>query len=198
MESTHSSSASSRRLAKVITSFCLLALLGTVAQISAQDADTRIESISRLYKQVHEQITASEKEKPYSAIFRDELVLNKNDNTWPVVGIYQSVIQSFYTFAEEEPYPNRLLQITVSTKRSDRREYAEYLFNPAGQLVFCFEKNSGEPTVEVRYYFANGRAIRITKDQKTLQISSEQLKAAQDSMKEGLKLKRLFTLGQSG
>jgi hypothetical protein len=183
----------------MIIAFCLLTFLGTVAQVCAQGIDKRIEDIRRLYKQVNEQITASAKETPFSSIFCDELVLNRNENTWPVVGIFKSVVKSYYTFSHEEgePYPNKLLQVTVSTKRSNRKEYAEYLFNSSGQLVFCFVKNDEEPAIESRYYFANGRAIRITRDQKTVQISGAELKEAQDAMKEGLKLKRIFTLGQS-
>jgi hypothetical protein len=205
METTHSGdskshgSAPARRLWTVITICCVLTFVGNVAVVRAQESDKRIEETRRLYKQVNEQIATSEKEKPYSGIFCDELVLNRNDNPWPAVGIYKSVVKAFYTFSHEEgePYPNRLLQITVSTKRSARSEYAEYLFNPAGQLVFCFEKNDGDPTAELRYYFANGRAIRITRDQKTIQLSNAELRAAQDAMKEGLKFKRIFLLGQS-
>jgi hypothetical protein len=205
MESTHSGNRTRRSsaagaLAKLFTCFCALAFLGSIAQVRAQESDKRIEEIKRLYKQINQQITASEREKPYSAIFCDELVLNRNENPWPAVGIYRSVIQAYYTFLHEEgePYPNRLLQITVSTKRSDRGEYAEYLFNPAGQLVFCFEKKGVDPTVELRYYFANGRAIRITRDQKSIAVSAgAESRAAREVMKEGLKLKRIFTLGRT-
>ena len=204
MESTHSGNgpgglAGTCRSWTAITCLCVLTILGNAAQVCAQGSDKRIEEIRRLYKQVNEQIAASEKEKPYSAIFCDELILNVNENPWPAVGIYRSVIKSYYTFShqEGEPYPNRLLQITVSTKRSDRNEYSEYLFSRAGQLVFCFERNVGDPTVELRYYFANGRAIRITRDQNTVEISTIELKGAQEAIKEGLKLKRIFTLGQT-
>jgi hypothetical protein len=187
-------------LARVITCLCVLAFVGSMVQVCAQDPDRRVEAIRTLYRQVNEQIVASEKETPYSSIFCDELVLNKNENTWPVVGIFTSVIKAHYTFSHEEgePYPNRLLRISVSTKRSNRKEYAEYLFNPAGQLVFCFEKNDEDPAVELRYYFANGLAIRITRDQKSIPVSAApEMNAAREVIKEGLRLKSIFRLGQS-
>lgn len=181
-----------------VTSFCLIVVLGAISHASAQQSDRRIEEIRRLYKEVTEQIATAEQEKPYSTIFCDELVRNINENPWPAIGIFKSVTKAYYTFSrrEGEPYPNKLLQITVTTQRSDRQEYAEYLFNSAGQLVFSFQKQGEGPSVETRYYFGNGRPIRLSRDQKTLKIpTANDLKAAQHVMIEGLRLKGLFVLG---
>lgn len=176
----------------------LLLLPGNVVQSHAQHPDKNVDEIRRLYREVNEQIAAAEKEKPYSSIFCDELVRNVNENPWPAVGIFKSVTKAYYTFSrrEGEPYPNKLLQITVTTQRSDRSEYAEYLFNSAGELVFSFEKQDGDPTVEVRHYFANGRPIRIGRNQKTLRVpNSNEVKAGRAIMTEGLRLKKMFVLG---
>lgn len=189
---------SNQRALRTTITFCLVAFLGNAISAHAQNSDKQIEEIKRLYKAVNEQIAAAEKEKPYSSIFCDELVRNVNENPWPAVGIFKSVTKAYYTFSrrEGEPYPNKLLQITVTTQRSDRSEYAEYLFNSAGELVFSFEKQAGDPTVEVRHYFANGRPIRIVRDQKTLRVpNSNDLKAGRAIMTEGLRLKRMFVLG---
>jgi hypothetical protein len=177
---------------------CLWVLLGNVIQGQAQRPDNNIEEIRRLYKEVNQQIAAAENEKPYSTIFCDELTRNVNENPWPAIGIFKSVAKAYYTFSrrEGEPYPNKLLQISVTTQRSDRQEYAEYLFNSAGQLVFCFERQGEDPAVETRYYFANNRPISFTRDQKTLRApTGNDLKAARQAMAEGLRLKGQFVLG---
>ncbi|HXD33199.1 MAG TPA: hypothetical protein VN643_18900 [Pyrinomonadaceae bacterium] len=182
----------------VNTAICIILGFGAISHAGAQQADKRIDEIRRLYKEVTEQISTAEKEKPYSTIFCDELVRNVNENPWPAVGIFKSVTKAHYTFSrrEGEPYPNKLLQITVATQRSDRHEYAEYLFNASGQLVFALEKPDDDPNNESRYYFANGRPIRIIRDQKILKVpNGADLKSAQEALAEGLRLRRLFVLG---
>lgn len=191
-------SVSNQRALRIVITFCLVAFLGNAISAHAQNSDKQIEAIRRLYQAVNEQIAAAEKEKPYSSIFCDELVRNVNENPWPAVGIFKSVTKAYYTFSrrEGEPYPNQLLQITVTTQRSDRSEYVEYLFNSTGQLVFCLEKADGDQGIDVRYYFADGRAIRMIKGEKTLTISSsKELKDSQKVLREGLRLKNVFMLG---
>ena len=140
----------------------VLFLLASSLQIAAQQDDKRIEAIRRLSMQVNEQIEESERVEEGTGIYCNELIVNKGDKSWPAVGIYRTVIKFYYTFGDREknPYPNRLLKITVTTNRSDRQEYAEYLFNPAGQLIFHYEKGSDKTDSERRYYFASERLIR--------------------------------------
>jgi hypothetical protein len=121
----------------------LIICLLSAFQVSAQPDDKRIEAIKRISRQVNEQIAESERVEEGTGVYCNELVVNKRDKPWPAVGIYHRVIRFYYTFGDREknPYPDRLLKITVTTKRSDKHEYAEYLFNPAGQLIFYYEKD---------------------------------------------------------
>ena len=173
----------------------LVILLGSVLQVSAQ-GDKRIEEIRRLDRQVNEQIAESERVEEGTGVYCNELVVNKRDKPWPAVGIYQTVFKFYYTYGDREknPYSNRLLKITVTTRRSARQEYAEYLFNPAGQLIFYFEKkDQDDAPVERRYYFFSEKLIRRTTGQRVVPINSrEALEAARLTLSEKKKLVDVF------
>ena len=174
----------------------LVILLGSVIPVLAQGGDKRIEEIRRLDRQANEQIAESERVEEGTGLYCNELVINKGDKSWPAVGIYRTVFKFYYTFGDREknPYPNRLLKITVTTKRSDRREYAEYLFNPAGQLIFYYEKKDDEGSpAERRYYFANERLIRRMAGQRVVPINSrEALGEARVALNAKKKLMDIF------
>ena len=146
---------------------CLLVALS--CGLGAQ-TDKRIEAIRQTYQQVNQQIAECEANGEYSTTFLSELVVNKNNGPYPAVGIYQSVIKFYYTFGDREknPYPDRLLKITVTTKRSDRTEAAEFLFNPAGQLIFYYEKKESG---ELRDYLAGERPLKIAHGEATAEVS---------------------------
>jgi len=173
----------------------LLVLLAGVLQVPAQ-GDKRIEEIRRLDRQVNEQIAESERVEEGTGVYCNELVVNKRDKPWPAVGIYQTVFKFYYTYGDREknPYSNRLLKITVTTRRSARQEYAEYLFNPALQLIFYFEKKDEEDApVERRYYFFSEKLIRRMTGQRVVPINSrEALEAARLTLSEKKKLVDVF------
>lgn len=173
----------------------LIIFAGCVLPVSAQQADTRIEAIRRLSSQINEQIAESERVEESNGIYSNELVVNKGDKSWPAVGIYRTVVKFYYTFGdrEKDPYPNRLLKMTVTTDRSDRHEYAEYLFNPGGQLIFYYEKDGESLPTERRHYFAAGRLIRRMTGQRIVDINSrEALDAVKVAVNEQRRLRQIF------
>ena len=133
----------------------LLFAAGTLAQ-----TDRRIEAISKIRAKIDQDIVASEAEPEQSNIYFTELAVNKNNGSYPAVGVYRPVAKFYYTYGdrEKEPYPNRLLKIVLAIDRSDREEYSEFVFNDAEQLVFYLDKKDD---VERRVYLAAGRAIRF-------------------------------------
>jgi len=170
-------------------------LLGSILQVAAQQGDQRIEEIRRLDRQVNEQIALTERVEEGTGLYCNELVVNKGDKPWPAVGIYRTVLMFYYTFGdrEKDPYPNRLLKITVMTNRSARQESAEYLFNPGGQLIFYFEKGEEDPQAERRYYFASERLIRLMRGQRIVDNNSRPaLRAALAVLKGKKKLVGIF------
>jgi len=143
-----------RRITSAILGLLLFAA-GTLAQ-----TDRRIEAIHTLRAKINRDIAASEAEPEYSNIYLTELAVNKNNGSYPAVGVYRPVVKFYYTYGdrEKEPYPNRLLKIVVAVARSDRQEYSEFVFNESEQMVFYLDKKDG---VERRVYFAAGRAIEF-------------------------------------
>lgn len=147
---------------------------------SAQTPDKRIDDIRKLYAQTNSDIEVAEREAPYSEIYVVEISVNKTGNQYPAVGTYSNASKFFYTFGDREkrPYPDRLLKISVTTKRSAMITSSEFLYNPAGQLVFGYVKTDGEEAGETRMYFANGLLIKLLDGDRDVNV---RLKAAQDT-----------------
>lgn len=131
--------------------------------------DKQIEEIRQIYRETNEKIADSEN----SDIFLNELVVNKNNASYPAVGIYNSTVKFFYTYGDREknPYPHRLMKIAVTTNRSAMTENSEFLFNSAGQLIFYFEKKDNE---ELRVYFSAEKSFRILKGDKPQNINGKE------------------------
>ncbi|HEX5704285.1 MAG TPA: hypothetical protein VFX97_13870 [Pyrinomonadaceae bacterium] len=146
----------------------IFVLLLFAAGASAQSG-RRIQAIDTLRTTIDQDIAKSEAEPEYSNIYLTELAVNKNNGSYPAVGIYRPVVKFYYTYGdrEKEPYPNRLLKIVVAVARSDRQEYSEFVFNESEQMVFYLDKRDD---VERRVYFAAGRPIRFEQDGRVLSL----------------------------
>lgn len=144
----------------------LLCAAGSLAQ-----SDRRIEAINKLRAKIDQDIARSEAEPEYSNIYLTELAVNKNNGSYPAVGVYRPVVKFYYTYGdrEKEPYPNRLIKIVVAVARSDRHEHSEFVFNESEQMVFFLDKKD---SVERRMYFAAGRPIRFEQDRRVLSLRS--------------------------
>ena len=175
-----------RRITTAILVLLLFAI-GTFAQ-----SDRRIEEINKLRTKIDQDIARSDAEPEYSNIYLTELAVNKNNGSYPAVGVYRPVVKFYYTYGdrEKEPYPNRLLKIVVAVDRSDRQEYSEFVFNESEQMIFYLDKKDD---VERRVYFAAGRAIRFEKDGRVLSLKSRSQTAIVAAVvKENVKLVAIF------
>ena len=174
---------------RIITATLALLLFaaGTFAQ-----PDRRIEAINKLRAKIDQDIAASEAEPEYSNIYLTELAVNKNNGSYPAVGVYRPVAKFYYTYGdrEKEPYPNRLLKIVVAVSRSDAHEYSECVFNESEQVVFYLDKKDN---VERRVYFAAGRAIRFEQDGRVLSLRTQSGRTIVAAiMKDHVKLVAIF------
>jgi hypothetical protein len=166
--------------------------MGCVEKCRAQ-TDRRIEQIKQRYEQVNAQIAESETSDG-SELYLNELIVNKNGRSWPAVGTYEIVYKFYYGFGdrEKDPYPNTLVKVTVSTSRSGDRVYAEYLFNPAGQVIFYYEKDRLQ--IEHRHYYQSEKLIRLTREQQAIAINSRKaLLATKAAFTDKKRLLSLFT-----
>lgn len=161
----------------ILSALLLLAIVICAAgRTEAQAGDKSIGEIRRIYRETNERIEAAAKNFPESSIFLTELIVNKGGTMYPAVGIFRSTVKFYFTFGdrEENPYPNRLLKITVLANRAARQEWSEYLFDPAGQLIFQYEKKGEGREDERRYYFASGKLIALTIGQKDADVNSRE------------------------
>ena len=149
------------RIYSAINLFAIILVLS--APVNAQTADKRIDDIRKLYEQSNSDIAVAEKEAPYSEIYVLELSVNKTANAYPAVGTYSNIAKFYYTHGdrEKDPYPNRLLKVSVVTKRAAMITTSEFLYNPAGQLVYGLVRTDGVEQRETSLYFANGALIKL-------------------------------------
>lgn len=172
----------------------LLLLLVPVAGsgFAIAQSNPRIEAIKKACQKIDEDVAKSEQEPEYSTIYTTELAVNKGNGSYPAVGIYRPVVKFHYTYGDREknPYPNRLLKIVVAVDRSARKEYSEYCFNAAEQLIFYLEKKDN---IERRVYFASERPIAFHQDKKPLSLSARsQATIVAMVLKEKLNLLSIF------
>lgn len=149
----------------------VLLFVGCNADLAAGQTTQRIEAIKKIYQKANEVIALSEQSPDASTTFLTELTVNKNLSPYPAVGIYKTVARFYYTFGDREknPYPDRLLKIILSTDRSDRKEFSEFVFDQAGQLVFYFEKKDD---IERRLYLTSERLIRLQEGERSLRLET--------------------------
>lgn len=149
----------------------MLFFSGSAAHVAFGQTAQRVEAIKKIYQKTNEAIALSEQSPDASTTFLTELTVNKNLSPYPAVGIYKTVAKFYYTFGDREvnPYPDRLMKIVLSTDRSDRKEYSEFLFDEAGQLVFYAEKKDD---VERRLYLTSERPIRLQQAELSLPLRS--------------------------
>jgi len=155
----------------------LIFLSSSSTVVSAQD--NAVNRIKRLYEDVGKKIELSEKgieDSQIAGIFCNELVVNRNNHIWPVVGNYEMTYKFYYELAHTEghPYPDRLRKVVMKSSMSARSYLAEYLYDESGALVFYFAKPDEPPIgdepqrVEQRIYFAAGRPIRVINGEKII------------------------------
>lgn len=176
--------------------YTLAVILFLAFSTSAQTADKRIDEIDHLYEQTNEAVRVAEENAPYSEKYVIEIAVNKTGNSYPAVGTYSNVTRFHYTFGdrEKDPYPNRLLKASVVTKRAASITSSDFLYNPAGQLVYGFVRTDGDTQREMRFYFDAGRLIRLMDDGREVSVRSRSvIQTAAAFKRESARLTAIFT-----
>jgi hypothetical protein len=163
----------------VVMKFILAALFAVTshsAHAQTDKASDKVAEIRRLYAEVSEKLKRDAGDEP--ELYRTDLTVSANSKPWAAVGYYRRKIQFWFEITDETR-TQRLVKIHESFSVAARSFTIEYLFAPAGELVFYFiapddpdakEKLGSEPLeyvnqpqIEVRCYYAGGKAIRIVK-----------------------------------
>ena len=121
------------------------------------------------------------------------MVINRNNGSFPAVGVYNSTIKFYYTYGDREinPYPDRLCKIGVETYRAALQENSEYFFDISGKLIFYFEKIDD---IEYRIYFTAAKPFKMLKGEKSVNINGkEEAEKLKTIMGNKLKLAVIFT-----
>ncbi|HLA96669.1 MAG TPA: hypothetical protein VK612_13180 [Pyrinomonadaceae bacterium] len=173
----------------------ILSIIGLIPYASAQTTDKRIDEIKRLYEETNSLVAASEKEGEYTSTYTVELAVNKVGAQYPAVGPFSHIAKFYYTFGDREknPYPDRLMKINVSTRRSAAIVNSEFLYNASGQLVFAYVSTTGDETRETRLYFAAGQLIKMLNNEKDVNVKLRSvLETAQAVKAESTRLTGIF------
>ncbi len=158
-----------RRLHCSIRLTAIYLLTSVSPHIYCQTNEKAIESIRSSYQEVGQKIAFIEQggeAGQHGELVCNELVINKQNHSWPAVGIYQVTYKFYYDFDADSPnpppYPNRLVKVVATSAISARTYQQEYLFDKTGSLVFYFSQaKESESLYERRYYFTAGRPLRI-------------------------------------
>lgn len=129
--------------------FFISSILLTTLLFSSSD----IEEIRAIYYQVSENITEGD------YYYITEVNVNKDNMSYPAVGVYNSVITYYWDYLGAEAYPEKIVKIILKINRSAYEEYYEFLLNRDHEVIFCM--TSGIPnTSDQRFYFKEGKLIR--------------------------------------
>lgn len=151
---------------KTLVTSAVFVLFFFCGLVNAQP-DKRVDAIRKLAQEAEQKVAECETNGEASTTFLTEVKVNRNNGSYPAVGIYDSTVRIYYTFGDRErnPYPDRLLKAIVTTRRASRTETSELLYDNAGALVFFYRKTDD---LDLRVYFDRARVFRMTNGDKAL------------------------------
>lgn len=169
----------------------------TTAALAQQSLDDKVDRIRKIYAETGakiEKVDRGSEDDRKGGIAVNELVVNATGKSWPAVGTYKVVHRFYYENDEENPYPSRLLKVSIATESAARRYFEEYVFDRSGALIFFFERSEDDSKPsERRIYFDSGKAFRIIDDGKTRdRLTEEDGIIANDVMATENKLRGIF------
>jgi hypothetical protein len=153
---------------------CIVFVISAGLSISAQTTDKAVEKIRAYYNDIAEKARLCETDDDrgeFGDLFMNEVVVNKRNHQWRVVGIHQLTYKFFYKGGDSEThmYPDQLVLVKTERRESNRTYTEEYLYSDAGVLMFYFQKaeNDDQIPAERRVYFSGLKAIRVVEDAKS-------------------------------
>lgn len=203
-------------MTKKILTFVFLILISATASF-AQTVEQQVAKIRQLYATTNKQIDAGLKDNTQGLHYAAWTVGGERDGQqWSGVGTMHST-DEFYFDCE----PGRIEECGADARKlvrkivsaysgaADLKTRNEYLFTDKGELAFVYtselvdvgEDNvSVRKTVEQRFYFAQGKLIRINQDGKNTdaKFTAEDLQKSKDALAEANHLRNIFAFAFAG
>jgi hypothetical protein len=157
---------------KVLRVKSVFAIAGTLifvfaasAFVSAQTAAKKVAEIKRIVAE-RDRMAATAEGDDYSDVFIIELKVNPKENQYPAVGTFTSTAKFYYTYSpdrEKHPYPNKLVKVAVTTRRSSTTERTTIYFRGPGEMILYSKKVEGEEASERSMYILAGLPLEYEK-----------------------------------
>lgn len=198
-------------LLRALTLFAFFVSAPFGSRIFAQGAEAQVAKIRAVSSDTNRRIEAGLKDKTSGLHYAAWTIGGELDGQqWAAAGTMKT--QNEFWFDGEPGFDEgkvadarKTVRKIVSTYAGagELRLRAEYLFNPAGELIFAYtiEYTAGEDgsALEQRFYFARGKLIRrasgsINRDAK---FSAEDLSRASEEQQAAKRLQNIFALAFS-
>lgn len=157
-----------------------IACLTLVATAGAQS----IQEIRDMYYQTSDDIEAG-------ILYTTVVDVNSGDKPFPAVGVFGKTVTFYWTAEPWNTPSNVLVKAVVSSSVSAVEEWAEYLYDYSGGLLFCFT-SGGYDQVEHRFYFSEGRLVRFMDGDEVNNSPGQSL--GTDALNTGRELHQAFML----
>jgi hypothetical protein len=157
------------RSVSAIVGILFFVFSGTAAV--AQTTAAKVAGIRKLIAEADRMAETAERDE-YSSAFILELNVNPKENPYPAVGTYTSSAKFYYTYGDREknPYPDKLVKIAITTRRSSTTERTEIYFRRPGEMIFYSTKIECDQPSDRSVYVLAGVAVRFEKQGKVVSI----------------------------
>lgn len=184
----------------VLRTKSVLAIAGTlffVFAASSAPAQTSAKKVGEIKKIIAERDRMAEKAEgeEYSNVFIVELKVNPKENQYPAVGTFTSTAKFYYTYGDREknPYPNTLVKIAITTRRSSTTEQTSVYFRGGGEMVLYSKWIEGDEPSDRRVYMLAGLPVQFEKEGKAVPVkSAESVAFVKEALAEKVRLEKIF------
>lgn len=174
--------------------FVFVTAASTAAQTPAQIAAKKVADIKKIVAEADRLAVIAERDENAS-VFIVELNVNPKESSYPAVGIYTSSAKFYYTYGDREknPYPNKLVKIAITTRRSSTTERTNIYFRSAGEMILYSKKVEGEEPSDRSIYMLVGFPIQFENQGKAIPMNTaEATEFHKEALAEKARLEKIF------
>ncbi len=145
----------------------------------------QVQYIRDIYEQTNEEIERGD-------LYRTTVDINADELSYPAVGTYHPVLDFYFGYSEENPYPDNLRKAILVVDRAAYHEYSEFLYDGYNNLIFVYVTGSPEMP-EMRFYYSQGDVVKIVQESESLtSFTTEQMDLSRSFYDKGERLVDTF------